>query len=485
MHYLLIGIIIIGIVILQIASFLQNRKTIGQIKRIFPASENDFLFEKEEEVKNADLVIKSQSRNSILDVIISSINNYLVRNKGAVNDFHLMKDIVDRNCDSKEEEIYSQIPVPLYLGLAGTMLGILIGIGFLVFGGGLKDLLYSSNGSSAKGVETLLGGVALAMICSINGIILTTFSSLLAKNAKSTLEKNKHIFLSWIQVELLPNVSNDTSGALVKLTANLTTFNKTFSKNSTNLNNALGRVNQSYAQNNELIDKIEKLKLNEITATNIDFYEKISNSSSEIQEFATYLEKSNKYLSNIEKLNERLDSYEKRTQVIETAGKFYSRNEKWLADNLDTANLEVKEALTRFNESTSGSIDSMKDALNEQILNFHQLVLDQQKQVQEAFQEKLEETTKIVDELKNLTHIKEGIKSFKEATNRQNHIIEQLTKEIHELAKVKTSGGSIQQEVKFPVWLKTVSIAGGSLIVVACLSYFIPVLSGWVANLFS
>ena len=60
------------------------------------------------------------------------MNNYLDNNKSAVSDFHLMKDIVDRNCDAKEEEIQTQIPVPLYLGLIGTMSGILIGVGFLV-----------------------------------------------------------------------------------------------------------------------------------------------------------------------------------------------------------------------------------------------------------------------------------------------------------------------------------------------------------------
>ena len=52
-----------------------------------------------------------------------------------------MKDIIDRNCDSVEEEIQALIPIPIYLGLVGTMLGILVGAGLLVFSGGLHDLL--------------------------------------------------------------------------------------------------------------------------------------------------------------------------------------------------------------------------------------------------------------------------------------------------------------------------------------------------------
>lgn len=63
------------------------------------------------------------------DNIVAPINQYLSKNEGAVADFLLIKDIVERNCDMKREEIDSQLPMPLYLGLMGTMLGIITGIG--------------------------------------------------------------------------------------------------------------------------------------------------------------------------------------------------------------------------------------------------------------------------------------------------------------------------------------------------------------------
>ena len=37
-----------------------------------------------------------------------------------------MKDVVERYCDADEEEITTQQPIPLYLGLMGTMVGIII-----------------------------------------------------------------------------------------------------------------------------------------------------------------------------------------------------------------------------------------------------------------------------------------------------------------------------------------------------------------------
>ena len=71
------------------------------------------------------------SPNRILRNILNSINTYLLRNKNNVSDFHLIKDISERNCEALDEEINSQLPIPLYLGLMGTMMGIIIGLLFI------------------------------------------------------------------------------------------------------------------------------------------------------------------------------------------------------------------------------------------------------------------------------------------------------------------------------------------------------------------
>jgi hypothetical protein len=113
--------------------------------------------------------IATDAHSDTLDTIIKSINDYLQSNK-TVSDFHLMKDIVDRNCDIKDEEISAQIPIPQYLGLIGTMIGITIGVFCLLSSGGISALLSANGLSNADGIEGLLGGVALAMITSIVGL---------------------------------------------------------------------------------------------------------------------------------------------------------------------------------------------------------------------------------------------------------------------------------------------------------------------------
>src|SRR5690625_2919753 len=133
MHYIIIGVIILIILILQFGIFVANWKHLKLYKRIIPESDLLGLYQSDPAISPISYSIE----NKIIDIL----NKYLLNNKGAVSDYHLMKDIVDRNCDAKEDEIQAQIPIPLYLGLAGTMLGILIGLGFLVFTGQLSELL--------------------------------------------------------------------------------------------------------------------------------------------------------------------------------------------------------------------------------------------------------------------------------------------------------------------------------------------------------
>lgn len=489
MHYIIITLAIVVILIWQFKIFLSTKTKISTFQHIFPQDDRFELgmYEKEEEA-----AIISHYSNSVLNNIVNSINSYLEKNKGAVSDFHLMKDIVDRNCDSIEEEINTQIPMPLYLGLVGTMLGILIGIGFLVATGSLNELLNpSSTSTDGKGITELFGGVALAMIASIVGILLTTIGSHLAKEAKKEAERGKNIFLSWIQAELLPELSNDTTAVLEKMARNLTGFNKMFSENTHELRETLQGINESYRNQAELIQSINQLKIRSIATANIEVYEKLKNCTDEIGVFAQFLHSANEYLTSIQSLSRKLDDYEKRTQIIENAGNFFVKNERWLAENFDTANLEAKGALERFNEVMTESFGRIKESLDSQTLSLNNTVSEQQKVFFEAikkqredFQRKLEETNTIVDELKNLTSVKTSMMNLEEATRQQNLKIDSLAQAIRQLAEIKTSGTSeIKVNTEMPHWVKTVGITTGGLLSISCLVYLVPQLIKWISNL--
>jgi ABC-type transporter Mla subunit MlaD len=522
MHYVIIFIIIAIIVSFQIRRY---KDTIGKIhtfrnifaskresytygtqqqveKAVSNANEEDlkrmlktagfnvdrFYLTKKDEIKSTDFVvfnsaaamkalleraslfkgISSSHQNPVFDEIKKAINNYLSNNKGSVSDFHLMKDIVDRNCDAKDEEINTQIPVPLYLGLMGTMIGILVGIGYLVVSGELSALFDVENGHSGiEGVKALLGGVALAMVSSIMGIFLTTSGSMKAKDAKAEEEKNKHVFLSWMQANLLPNLTNDTAQTLERMSSNLVNFNRTFSRNTEDLGRALSQVNEATRLQSQLMQAVEKLADKNISRQNLEVYNALKNCSEEIGTLGRYLNSSNEYLAAVRDLNEKLDKDEKRSKAVERMAAFFENE----ATQIEQRKAMITKTVGEIDSQLEEQLRKLGDHASENVEKFYMALGKQQ----DALQKKLDETQVIVNELKNLSSIKESITKFESATTKQNQKIDELTKSIKELAESKSGTGRII--LKIPIWLKIVIIFVATMILVSFVFCFFLILT--------
>ena len=57
----------------------------------------------ENKIKVHLISLDSSESNPLIIKVVDTINSYLLRNKGAVSDFNLIKDIVERNCDAVDE----------------------------------------------------------------------------------------------------------------------------------------------------------------------------------------------------------------------------------------------------------------------------------------------------------------------------------------------------------------------------------------------
>lgn len=362
--------------------------------------------------------------NPTLDIILGSINDYLKNNK-SVSDYHLMKDIVDRNCDALEDEIHTQIPTPLYLGLVGTMAGILVGILFLWLTGGINVLLDTSskiydniNGFETTksvgvvGVETLLGSVALAMVASIVGILLTTFGSFKFKSAKSCVEQGKQTFLSWIQSRLLPTLSDNVVGAIREMTGNLEKFNKEFATNTGDLGEALAKVNESYKLQKELIGAVNRIQEGGITSTNLALFNKLIESSEQIGKLATFLDNSNKYLDNVRLLNDKLDEHEIRTNSIIDVAVYF----KTELSEIEARKSAISGAVGKVDDYLQQAFEKLKEHAEN---SFNELQKSSVKQHQ-ILNDRAEEINKIINELQNLPEIKKSIASFNSTVKGQN-----------------------------------------------------------------
>ncbi len=380
--------------------------------------------------------------NGIRKTIVSSINNYLTKNRNTISDFDLIKDIVDRNSDAAEEEIYTQVPVPLYYGLAGTMAGILVGVGILTFSGGLKVLLASdANSTNSSGIEALMTGVALAMIGSIIGIVLTTIGSLKLKDAKSNVEKNKHNFLSWMQAELLPALTSDTATEIKKMTDSLQKFNSSFSENTDNLKDTLAIVNSTTKNQVTLIKRINELDPVRIAEDNLKVYAKLKDCSEEIGMIGEFLTNSTQYLERVSKLNEQLEDGKALTNLIREMSVFFQETKNGMQGYLETsignADIKLREVSQNFIESIKSNYQEIIKSSGEQSLSL-QNALRENSKLLEAETSKF---PKLAEGISQLSTVKSTMDRLDGAIKEQNKKLDELNRSIRQLASEKASGG--------------------------------------------
>lgn len=98
-----VPIIVIGIIAFQVKLFIDNRRRMSEFSDIFTRNNPlDWDINKQSGFVDG-ITVNTQS--SILVSIKDSINKYLGNNKGSIIDFSLLKDAVDRHCQTVEDEI--------------------------------------------------------------------------------------------------------------------------------------------------------------------------------------------------------------------------------------------------------------------------------------------------------------------------------------------------------------------------------------------
>lgn len=498
-HIIWIGVAIVVVFILQLSIFLSTLSKLRVFCSVFSNKDSDYSVIKKEDSEEIT-GIASKHKNKIFSSIIQSINNYLVSNSQSTADFHLIKDMVERDCESAEDEINSQVPMPLYCGLMGTMFGILIGVGYLVGTGALGQLIgtpHDGGGAAGiDGIQALLWGVALAMITSIIGILFTTIGSYVAKDVKRQVETNKNTFLSWMQAKLLPELSTDTASALRKLTRNLKSFNETFSENTETLKDTLSIVNETTKGQAELLETVRRLNITRIATANVEVYDKLKNATDEIGRFGEYVNNINAYVANVQVLSSKLDDANERTKMIEEMAAFFKQEranldtmKALIAKTIGEADEKLIQVAADFKTSASDQFSALtahtatqqekfKTAVDDQNDTMLKAINDQKTVVETALQKRIEELNKLSSELEQLKPVKESMSKLESAAQEQNRKLDKLTQAIYKLAEVKTGGGTgspvvgpvIDNKPKWPM------IAACLAVVVCCIVVIIKVL---------
>ena len=506
-HFIIIGIIIAVLIGLQIYIFVRNLIQMHAFRRTFGQPDTKVTYSAKKNDNNQVIGVQSDFENEYFDRIQDSIGEYMEANAGGTIDFQLIKDAVDRNCDSVEEDCNAQVPLPLYIGLAGTMLGIIVGIGYLWVTGHLDTLLDltqqvdTSNGTNvtdgSDGIKTLLSGVAMAMIASISGLTFTTIATWIFKGIKLEVEIGKNSFFTWMQSNLLPEVASDAVDALRKLGRTLGTFNRDFARNSEAFGQTMDRILGVNSTQNELLTNVEKMntQIEEMSKRNLEVAGRLSGVMSVLNDFANYIQSINGYTTSLQRFTTMFNSEADRLHVLESMKEFFDLQGQRLKERedalkkgmgkLDNALLEGTGQLkNRFSDSN----DELKKLMTQQKEQFKTLLSAQTNMFEDAHKTLINsmktELSALPQTAAAINAIPEKINSLLAGYKKENDkLVDQLSRSLspmnRTLAEIGAQGAVVTDKngetvirptSAFPKWMNFVIVTLVGIMAAACVA---------------
>lgn len=407
---------------------------------------NDLFSQTEDESEEAqneiNLLNPNESTNEIFDEILFAINVYLLRNKGAATDFNLIRDVVERNLDMEEENIGHTVTVPLYLGLMGTMVGIVFGLVYLYF--------ISKEGAELV-LNPFLGGVAIAMIASFYGLFWTVVnSSFYLKNSRRELEKSKNKFYTFLQTELLPILNQSVSSSIHTLHLNLVKFNEHFTLNLNRLTGMLNKNHDALIAQEKILQALESIDITEFAKANVKVLKELKTGVEQLDKFNQYLNSLNYLVSGTTKLTSSFEDLLTRSNNFQTiAEKLDKRVEEsnllvqFLNDHfkqLDDRGLLIRESVVKVEDVMIKSLQQLEEHTQIKIDSIKQITIKEEDLMTQTFAENrshisklslLEDLKKSIDEFKrnsndNIIVIKKEVESLKSSIEKTNSVLKEI-----------------------------------------------------------
>lgn len=425
-------------------------------KEVFKTGDVNEILKFQEERGSVNITyLEYQQKSRVLTTIVKYINVYLVKNKGVTIDFHIIKDIIDKHTETSENEIENRIPAPLYLGLAATMLGIIIGLFSVNFDGG-NDAL--------NAIQPLINGVKWAMSASVIGLMITTiFSIKIYKDAQIEVDEEKSEFLSKLQSELMPKMATGKMPEVSILSDKLDVFARNTSGSITKLDTIVQTTSNTIEREQQLIKDIRKLDVAKITSANIEVFSQLDSMMGSFDNFANYYNQLNnsmngtselvnklqQFVGTTENINAVLEGIKNNIETSNSATSFFNNHIQSFSKYGDAVNDAViateskmakainelgrlsQEQFNSFNEAIAGFDTKLSTAFTHSIDKFTEAMDAQILRTEQAFENSRPKFEKLehLDQLKQLGNIDKRLESLEKnlslvfKTNSENMIV--------------------------------------------------------------
>jgi biopolymer transport protein ExbB/TolQ len=400
--------------------------------------------EEEYESQNeVSLINPNESTNEIFDEILLAVNVYLLRNKGAATDFNLIKDVVERNLDMEEEDISHTVTVPLYLGLMGTMVGIVFG---------LLNLFLVSDANADFDIKGFLGGVSIAMFASFWGLFCTVAnSSFNLKTARRSLERAKNIFYTFLQTELLPVLNQSVSSSIYTLHTNLVKFNDNFTINLNKLSGMLNKNHDALIAQERILTALDSIDIAEFAKANVKVLKELKMGTEQLEKFSDYLNslnhlsaKTSRLSTSFEDLLNRTNNFQGLAEKLDNRIEESNRLVQFLSDHYQHFEFRedvIKELIQKVDDTMIKSLNLLEEHTETKIAAIKQITIKEEDLMTQAFAEKSSHLSKLslLDDLKKslneikissagqIGSIKEEIKAVKGSVENLNTVLAEIS----------------------------------------------------------
>lgn len=432
-------IFIIVLIVLQILVFVNVLNKILHFKNFFPSSFNIQITKEQLSDDSEDVVelLKVQDAGENFGKIVHSTNDYLQKNKGAAADFGILKDISERHLEKFDNEIGNQINVPLYIGLAGTFVGIIVGLIGII---GWDKILHlfgivvenSNSGMlSSDNISQLLQGVIFAICASLFGLLFTIINSWLYKSAAYKNETDKNDYYDLLQRELLPALNTGVAKSLGTLNVVLNEFIRKFGENMDDYRDSGRLLNENLTKQQFVLEEINKLSLTR-TATKIaEVFVDLQESSQHLEKFLTYQKGLNEYVDKAENVTQEMND-------IVDKFKDFNLNLKAVGNN-SLASIELQKQFKDSLEIHFPVRSEYREKWREQTDELNQDVKKVYSELYNYFKEQTEQLKNFTENnsefFNGIGEIQKAVQVFAENSNAQKSEFEILKNEMVELRK--------------------------------------------------
>jgi len=398
-------IILAIIAILQIRSFYKTKQKINNFANVFSIDKDGLAQNKE----YANIII--------------FITNYIdhCKKHSSKPKLNEAKKISEEHLEKLEDAINRSLITPLYLGLMGTIIGVIFGL-----------WEYTVAVDTSNAIDYIIGSVKVAMSVTALGLLLTVWNSTLNfSKAKDMIEEGKLIFYNDYLI-IRWGFTSDVEGGLAEVVnemkRGLDHFNDTLSANLEGMNAGFTNAIESAKAIKQI--NLQKLRevLNEINVS-VAHFENLDKKFKNVDIYLTKMASLIEGIAGLDSVRESTQSIQQMTQnlniISEKMSDSFGENKALLDENA-----KLTEKLLGYLEGNAEALNNMNTSaqtaamvVERDVKELNKKVIESIGKSEESFKAKWDETQ--ANMLVVFTDMQKSLKGFDNHMNELNEKLKQ------------------------------------------------------------